>query len=88
MELDNTYKSWFATLKFKIKNAQIKAAVSVNTQLIELYWELGQEIIVKQESSDWGSSFIEQLSVDLKQSFPNIKGFSRRNLSPKLSTFI
>lgn len=77
---DNNYKKWLIELKSKIKVAQIKAAVNVNTQLIELYWQLAEEIVQKQSTSDWGDAILEQLSVDLRLSFPNVGGFSRRNL--------
>ena len=46
----------------------------------EMYWDLGKEIILKQKSTSWGDSVLERLALDLKLSFPNINGFSRRNL--------
>ena len=54
--------------------------VSVNSELIRLYWNLGQQIVEKQENAQWGSGFIERLSKDLQMEFPNIGGFSYRNL--------
>jgi predicted nuclease of restriction endonuclease-like (RecB) superfamily len=78
--LDNTYKHWLESIKQKIKTAQLKAALSVGTQMLEMYWQLAEEIVAKQQTSNWGDAVLEQLSVDLKLSFPNIKGFSRRNL--------
>lgn len=80
MELEATYKHWLESIKHKIKTTQLKMAVSVNTQLIELYWQLAEEIVEKQNNSKWGTGVLEQLSVDLKLSFPDINGFSRRNL--------
>lgn len=80
MQIDNSYKLWFAKLKQKISTSQLKAAVSLNSQLMELYWDLAKDIIVKQHESNWGDAILEQLSIDLRLSFPNIKGFSRRNL--------
>jgi len=74
------YNKWFETIKRKIKSAQLKAAISVNTQLIELYWDLAKDIVSKQQEANWGDNVLEQLSTDLKLSFPDIKGFSRRNL--------
>lgn len=74
------YINWFGSLKEKIRIAQIKAGVAVNSILLELYWEIGKEIVNKQQNSTWGSSFIETLARDLKLEFPEIKGFSRRNL--------
>jgi predicted nuclease of restriction endonuclease-like (RecB) superfamily len=74
------YKDWFYELKSKIKQSQIKASVAVNSQLTLLYWELGREIVDKQENAKWGSGFINQLSKDLKTEFPEMSGFSRANL--------
>lgn len=78
--LDSDYKLWLRELKLKIKESQIKAALSVNSQLILLYWDLGRQIVEKQENVKWGSGFIKQLSKDLKSAFPEITGFSIDNL--------
>ena len=74
------YHRWLETIKHKIKSAQLKAAVSVNTQLMELYWDLAKEVVSKQNEARWGDAILEQLATDLKLSFPDIHGFSRRNL--------
>lgn len=74
------YKGWINTLKSKIQSAQTKVALSINSQLIELYWELGKELSFKLQNANWGSKVIDQIAIDLKLEFPNIKGFSRRNL--------
>jgi predicted nuclease of restriction endonuclease-like (RecB) superfamily len=76
--LDNAYKDWLIELKQKVRTAQLKAAVAVNTELIILYWELGKMITEKQTA--WGSKFLEQLSQDLRTEFPDMQGFSERNL--------
>lgn len=80
MQLDNSYKEWLEHLKSKIRSAQLKAAIGVNSQLLQLYWELGKDIVQKQNQSKWGDAVLEQLSLDLRLSFPNINGFSKRNL--------
>ncbi len=77
---DIHYKNWLKSLKHKIKSAQLKAAVTVNTQLLELYWDLGKDIAQKQQEANWGDAILEQLSIDLRLAFPDMKGFSRRNL--------
>lgn len=74
------YNKWLESIKRKIKSAQLKAAVSVNTQLIELNWDLRKEIVDKQRESNWGDNVLERLAIDLKLSFPNVNGYSRRNL--------
>lgn len=78
--LDNEYKQWLFELKSKIRSSQIKAAVAVNAALINFYWELGKMIAEKQETATWGNKLIEQLSLDLKTEFPDMKGFSVTNL--------
>ncbi len=80
MIVGKTYKAWLKQLKQKIKLAQFKAAVSINTQLMELYWELGKDIVQKQNEANWGDAVLNQLALDLKLSFPDMSGFSRRNL--------
>ena len=77
---NNDYKNWFVDLKQKIQQSQIKAALAVNSQLILLYWDLGKQIVDKQQNAKWGTGFIDQLSKDLKKEFPDISGFSRSNL--------
>lgn len=77
---DQTYKRWLESVKQKIKSAQLKVAVSVSVQMLELYWQLAEEIVSKQQKANWGDAILEQLSVDLRLSFPNISGSSRRNL--------
>ncbi|MCT4639744.1 MAG: DUF1016 N-terminal domain-containing protein [Bacteroidales bacterium] len=74
------YNDWIKQLKSKIHTARTKVALSVNSQLLELYWEIGKDIEEKQKMSNWGSRFIERMSIDLKHEFPEIKGLSRRNL--------
>ena len=78
--LDTEYKQWLFELKSKIRSSQIKAAVAVNAALIDFYWELGKMIAEKQETATWGNKLIEQLSLDLKEEFPSMTGFSSTNL--------
>jgi predicted nuclease of restriction endonuclease-like (RecB) superfamily len=74
------YKLWFTALKEQIHTAQIKAAVTVNKELLITYWNLGKAISEKQQQTNWGEGMIDQLSIDLLKEFPAIKGFSRTNL--------
>ncbi|MEA5402152.1 PDDEXK nuclease domain-containing protein [Arcicella sp. DC2W] len=74
------YKDWLRELKANIKKSQIKASLAVNSELIQLYWHLGKQIVEKQENAKWGSGFIDQLSKDLKEEFPSLGGFSAKNL--------
>ena len=75
------YRDWLRDLKQQIKSGQIKAALSVNSHLIMLYWDMGRQIVEKQEKAKWGSGLIKQLSKDLKEEFPEMKGFSEDNLA-------
>ncbi|GHT48744.1 hypothetical protein FACS189440_13070 [Bacteroidia bacterium] len=74
------FVKWISELKAKIHSARNKLAFSINSQILELYWEIGKEMAEKQQNSDWGSGFIEQTATELKHEFPEMKGFSRRNL--------
>jgi len=74
------YKEFIQRIKIKAQQAQIKASIRVNSTLLEFYWDLGQEIVEKQKSANWGSTFLKNMSKDLMREFPNIKGFSKRNL--------
>ena len=74
------YRVFLAEIKQNIQSAQIKTALSVNRSLIELYLDIGEKILLKQEQEKWGKSVVESLSKDLKKSFPHLKGFSARNL--------
>ncbi len=74
------YKHWLAELKYKAHQSRLKAAVAVNQSLLNFYWELGGDIVEKQQSATWGDGFLKQLSHDLMAEFPHMKGFSKRNL--------
>lgn len=77
---DVTYIQWIKDLKERVKRSQLKAAVAVNTALLEFYWELGADIVEKQKTAQWGSGFLSNLSLDLMSEFPDMKGFSLRNI--------
>lgn len=77
---DDEYKKFLIELKEKVKNSQLKAAVKVNYELLDLYWNLGKKITEKQAKFSWGEAFISNLSKDLKNEFSNMKGFSIQNL--------
>jgi len=81
MKFDDEYKKWLTSLKSRIRQSQIKAAIKVNTELLLLYWDLGHDIAVRQMEKTWGSGFFEQLSNDLRNEFPDMQGFSVVNLT-------
>ncbi|MGZ5208958.1 MAG: PDDEXK nuclease domain-containing protein [Sulfuricurvum sp.] len=74
------YKSFLSEIKNRIASSQIKAAIAINEELLRLYWDLGGMILEKQKASSWGDGLLDQISADLKSDFPDMKGFSKRNL--------
>lgn len=74
------YKEWIQNLKRSISKAQLKIAVAINKELLQLYWHLGTQIIDKEKTSSWGEKLIPQMAKDLSIAFPGLKGFSRTNL--------
>lgn len=80
MKLTKAYSQWLQQLKTRVRSAQIKAAVKVNTELLALYWELGTEILEKEKNAGWGTGFLQRLSQDLQKTFPHLKGFSLTNI--------
>jgi predicted nuclease of restriction endonuclease-like (RecB) superfamily len=79
-KLTKTYAEFLDGLKNKIASARYQAARTVNQELILLYWDIGKSILDKQEQEGWGKKVIQQISKDLAQAFPEMKGFSERNL--------
>lgn len=74
------YTAWLKSLKAKIRSAQVRAALAASRELILFYWELGESISRKLVENDWGAKVIDRLSKDLRSEFPDMQGFSRRNL--------
>jgi len=77
---NSDFRSWVSQLKKDIRGAQVRAAIKVNTELLRLYWLMGAGICKKQESAFWGDGWIKELSRELMAEFPDMKGFSHRNL--------
>lgn len=75
-----TYEALFAEIKQRVAEAQIKTATAANAQMLLLYWQMGNDILQNQQTKGWGAKIIDQLSADLKKEFPQLKGFSTRNL--------
>jgi len=74
------YDDWLSDLKGRIHRAQQSAALAVNRELIQLYWQIGKDILARQAAQGWGAKVIERLAHDLRKAFPDMKGFSRTNL--------
>jgi len=78
--LPESYPVLLENIKTRIRESQIKAAMSVNQELIKLHWWIGSEIVKRQEEEGWGSQVIERLCKDVQISLPGLKGFSRSNV--------
>ncbi|WP_313311618.1 PDDEXK nuclease domain-containing protein [Pulveribacter sp.] len=74
------YAEWLAELKTRIHTAQQRATLAVNRELVLLYWQIGRDILQRQEREGWGAKVIERLAHDLRAAFPDMKGFSPRNM--------
>jgi predicted nuclease of restriction endonuclease-like (RecB) superfamily len=79
-ETPTGYADWLAELKTRIHTAQQRAALAVNRELVLLYWQIGRDILERQAQQGWGAKVIERLAHDLRMAFPDMKGFSPRNL--------
>jgi len=80
MPADKQYFNTLNNLKVKIRQARIKAVFTANTQLLIMYWEIGNTILQQQKILGWGAKIIDRFSIDLKTEFPDMKGLSVRNL--------
>ena len=80
MTADEGYIQWIADIKQRFRQSQIKAAVRVNTAMLEFYWSMGRDIVELRAESKWGSGFFNQLSLDMRTAFPDETGFSVTNL--------
>ena len=78
--MDKDYLDWIQDLKARIRNAQIKASIAVNEEMLMLYWDIGKSIVEKQNQFAWGSKIVEHMAKDLKRELPDVNGFSRTNL--------
>ena len=79
-ELSSDYRQWLQQLKSQFQHTQQNAVRAVNTEMLKFYWQLGEQIVEQQQNYAWGDGFLKQLSHDLMMEFPEMKGFSKRNL--------
>jgi predicted nuclease of restriction endonuclease-like (RecB) superfamily len=85
LAIPSEYGPFLEDLKSRIRSAQVRAAVAVNSELVTLYWNIGKRILAAQQSRGWGAGIIPTLSKDLTSAFPGMKGFSTRNLDYMLA---
>ena len=74
------YAELFDQLKARIESARLRASLAVNRELVLLYWSIGRDILDRQARLGWGAKVVDQLAADLRRAFPEMKGFSPRNL--------
>lgn len=80
LELPDDYLPWLADLKKRIQHERLRVILASNAAMVLLYWDIGQRILEKQNSQGWGARIIDRLATDLREIFPEMKGFSPRNL--------
>jgi predicted nuclease of restriction endonuclease-like (RecB) superfamily len=76
----DSYPAFLAELKQRIRSARLQAALSVNRELVLLYWSIGRDILARQRAEGWGAKVIDRLAADLRRAFPEMTGISARNL--------
>jgi predicted nuclease of restriction endonuclease-like (RecB) superfamily len=79
-DFSQKYAIIIQTLKQKIRQAQLQAALTLNGQMLSIYWEIGKTIYEQENSEGWGTKVVDSLAHDLKMEFPEMRGFSSRNL--------
>src|SRR5205807_3656627 len=75
-----SYVRFLASIKERIRTAQVKAALAANAELVLHYWEIRRDILANQARQGWGAKVIDRLAADLQREFPTLRGYSVRNL--------
>ena len=78
--LPKGYAELLGQLKERIRSAQLRASLAANREMILLYWQIGRDILTRQEQEGWGAKVIDRLGADLRRAFPEMTGLSPRNL--------
>ena len=78
--IDSDYAAWLSEVKRRYISAQIKASIKINTEKLRFNWSVGRDLVMRKAEERWGSGVVEQLSLDLREAFPQEKGFSSRNM--------
>jgi predicted nuclease of restriction endonuclease-like (RecB) superfamily len=79
-QLPADYPQFLAEVKARIAAARTRAVLGVNSELVKLYWEIGHEILDREQREGWGAKVIDRLAADLRREFPDMTGLSLRNL--------
>lgn len=78
--IDSDYVTWLSEIKRRYVSAQIKASIKINIEKLRFNWSVGRDLVMRKAEEKWGSGVVEQLSLDLQETFPKEKGFSSRNM--------
>lgn len=77
---DKEYVAWISDVKKRFQNSQIKASIRVNTTMLEFYWSVGRDLVRMRAEQKWGAGVVKQFALDMREAFPNEKGFSYTNV--------
>ena len=80
MTADEGYVQWMADIKQRFRQSQVKAAVRVNTAMLEFYWSVGRDLMALRAEERWGAGVVKQFALDMRQAFPDETGFSDTNV--------
>ena len=80
MTADEGYVQWMADIKQRFRQSQLKAAVRVNTAMLEFYWSVGRDLVALRAEERWGAGVVKQFALDMRKAFPNETGFSYSNV--------
>ncbi len=79
-ELPVGYAEMLGEIKLRIQQERLRVVLAANAAMVMLYWDIGRMILDRQERAGWGAKVIDRLAADLRNAFPDMKGFSPRNL--------
>lgn len=86
--LPRNYSALLQSLKERIQQAQVRAALAVSRELLQLYWQVGRDLEAASQQRTWGSKVVERVAQDLQKAFPGVEGFSKRNLERMRAFFL
>ena len=80
MIADKDYLVWLEDVKTRFNQCQFKTSVHVNTAMLEFYWSIGRDLVALRAEECWGAGVVKQFALDMRQAFPDAKGFSLSNV--------
>jgi len=80
MASDKDYVEWLSEIKSRFRSSQVKAAIRVNTDMLELYWSIGRDLVRMKAEERWGGGIVKQFALDMRSAFPTATGFSDTNI--------